>query len=90
MISSSLLVMDKLTELIKRFGRFLLGAIRDPHSLDASSTRLIAWVCAIVGSFCAIYGTVHNQVTASLVGLVTALVGGGAVALLNRTPTKAS
>jgi hypothetical protein len=74
--------------LVRRFFKFVAGAIRDPNSLDASSSRLIAWLCAFAGCFCAVYATVHNQATASLVGVITALIGGGAVALINRTSTE--
>lgn len=77
--------MSKLTEAAKKFIKFWMGAFRDPVTLDASSSRLIAWGCAIVAWFISIWTAVHGQVTATIVALVTALVAQGAVALINRT-----
>lgn len=77
--------MGKLTEHIREVVKFIIGAVQDPITLGASSSRGIAWGCAIVGWIISIHSVYHNNVTASIVALVTALVGQGAVAIMNRT-----
>lgn len=60
-----------------RPGDFLLGAIRDPQTRDASSAR-IAGLAAIIAGITIAF--LHPDRAAT----VTALVGGGAVPFLTR------
>ena len=56
---------------------YIKSIVRDPASGDASSARLIAWGCAVVGWIIALK---HSD-SAQMVGV---LIGGGAVAILAR------
>ena len=68
-------------EPMKTFLQMVLDTIRsivrDPVSGDASSARLIAWGCAVVGWIIALKHSDGYQ-------MVGVLIGGGAVALLAR------
>jgi hypothetical protein len=79
--------MDRLTVLVKKFIKFWMGAVRDPNTLDASSTRLIAWGCAIIAWAMSIWITLHAQWAVSTVAAVTAVLVQGCVAIVNRPST---
>lgn len=63
---------------------FLLGAVRDPHSGDLSSTRLSAIALVVAGIVFAFKNPSESNT-------LTAMLGGGALAFFSRaraTPTE--
>lgn len=50
---------------------FLVGIIRDPHSLDASSARIYGGLLVLTGICIAIYGAVKHQEHAATVATLT-------------------
>lgn len=61
---------------------FLLGAVRDPHSRDLSSTRLSALALVVAGIAFAFKNPSESNT-------VTALLGGGALTFFARTKASA-
>lgn len=64
--------------------RWLVGALQDPVTLDGSSARILAFGCVLLAAFATIYGLTHGVDPVGIAAIDTALVGGGAVALLSR------
>lgn len=58
---------------------FVLGIIRDPHSLDASSARIYGGLLVMTGIGVAIYGALkkeeHAATVATLTGTGTGILG---------------
>lgn len=61
--------------------RWLVGALTDPISKDASSARIAGLLCVSTACFVAVYGVVTNV---EHDGVVTALAVGAGAALLLR------
>lgn len=67
---------------------FVEGFIRDPNTLDGSSSRGIAWGCAIVAWIVVLHAAFSiGGLTLAVASVTTALIGGGAVAIMTKTST---
>jgi hypothetical protein len=61
---------------------FLLGAVRDPATHDASSTRIAALICVALAAADVIVRLIRKE--APDAPALVALIGGGTVSLLTR------
>lgn len=67
---------------MRKFLDFLIGAVRDPRTLDGSSARIIAFICTALAAADVIVCLVRN--IAPHATTIAALIGGGAVSILGR------